>query len=512
MNAKHLDLKTCLAACLFLLLFCAFASAQKKPADEIILRGFEKSFEQGKINEIERPLLDFAIANPGNTKALELLARLRLRQGRNEEARGLYKRVLTLEPNSMTAKIQLARVTLTLGQKEEAREILSGIEPNISVAPPVQLELATALLLVGDFQKALTLIDKLPVKFKNNDALPLLAAIYLESGDREKLNSLIPLMNKTAANPALAAEGAEVLQNAGMNKEAAALLRAALVAAPKGAKILVLLGRLEVFARDFVEARAHLLRAAALEPRSAEVLSAQALLENAAGNTSAAFNLLDKARQIAPDSPVVLADFVLLAMRAGKSREAVQAAKILLEKQPENPEFQYLFGAASLQNGNIGAAQEILESLMLKRPNDSRGCLALGLTLAAQREQFENARKQLNRCLEIDSANFEARYQLGLSYKAQGEIERAVGFLEEVIRQVPNYAPALRDLGALYLQKGAEPKARELLERAVSLSPQDADTHFQLSRLYNQMGESALAKRHLETFQKLRNQGGNSQQ
>ena len=149
---------------------------------------------------------------------------------------------------------------------------------------------------------------------------------------------------------------------------------------------------------------------------------------------------------------------------------------------------------------------------MLKRPNDSRGCLALGLTLAAQREQFENARRQLNHCLEIDSANFEARYQLGLSYKAQGEIERAVGFLEEVIRQVPNYAPALRDLGALYLQKGAEPKARELLERAVSLSPQDADTHFQLSRLYNQMGESALAKRHLETFQKLRNQGGNSQQ
>ena len=138
-------------------------------------------------------------------------------------------------------------------------------------------------------------------------------------------------------------------------------------------------------------------------------------------------------------------------------------------------------------------------------PKHSRGCLALGLTFAAQIDKLEDARKQLNHCLEIDPANFEARYQLAISYKTHGETAKAIEYLEGTIKYVPDYALALRDLGALYLQTGAEAKARVVLEKAVSLDPNDADTHFQLSRLYNLIGESALAKRHMETFQKIKN-------
>jgi tetratricopeptide (TPR) repeat protein len=510
MRLKHFNLKICLAAfCVLLALSCHFASAQ----DDNALKAFEKNLEQGKINEIERPLLNYAIANPNNTKALELLARVRVSQGRLDEAKGLYRRILTLDANLVTAKIAVGRLAYVSGEKEEARKILSGIEQNSSLSPPVQLELAAALFLVGELQKALALTDKLPIRIKNNEALPLVAAIYLETGAARKLSGLIPLMKKaSAANPVSAVRCAEILQNAGMMKDAAELLSSALAAAPNNAKILVSLGRLEVFTREFAEASEHLKRAAALEPRSAEVFSARALLENATGNTNAALESLSQARRLAPDSPIVLADYVVLAMRAGKTQAAVDGAAALVAMQPENPEFQYLFGAASLQNGNLSAAQESLERFVQKRPNDSRGCLALGLTLAAQRDQIENARKQLNHCLEFNPADFEARYQLGLSYKAQGETAKAIEFFEAVVKQAPDYALALRDLGTLYLQTGAESKARALLERAVSINPQDADTHFQLSRLYNQTGENALAKRHLEIFQKLRNQGGNPAQ
>ncbi|HEX8370902.1 MAG TPA: tetratricopeptide repeat protein [Pyrinomonadaceae bacterium] len=514
MSPKHINLKICLAACCLLLaLTCRFASAQNKPTDGNALAAFEKSLEQGKINEIERPLLNYAIANPNNTQALELLARVRVRQGRLEEARGLYQRVLTLNPNLPAVKIAAGRLAYALGRKEEARKLLNEIEPTSSLTPLVQLDLAAALFLAGELQKALALTDKLPIRIKNNEALPLVAAIYLETGEAQKLAGLIPLMKKASVtNPVLAVQCAEILQNAGLMKDAADLLSSALGAAPNNAKILISLGRLEVFAREFAEAREHLKRAAVLESRSAEVLAAQALLENATGNTNRALELLSQARQLAPGSAIVLADYVVLAMRAGKTQAAVDAAATLVTMQPENPEFQYLFGAASLQNGNLSAAQESLERFMQKRPNDSRGCLALGLTLAAQRDQIENARKQLNRCLAINPANFEARYQLGLSYKAQGETAKAIEFFEEAVKQAPDYALVLRDLGALYLQTGAEAKARTLLERAVSLNPKDADTHFQLSRLYNRTGESALAKQHLEIFQKLRNQGGNPAQ
>ncbi|MEP6924749.1 MAG: tetratricopeptide repeat protein [Pyrinomonadaceae bacterium] len=477
------------------------------------LAGFEKSLEQGKFEEIERPLLDYAIAHPNDAKALSLLAELRHRQFRLQEAKGLYQRVLTFDPNSAAAKINLGRITFELGQKDEARQILNGINQTSLVSPLEQLNLARALFLVGEFQKALNSTENLSIKLRNNEALPIIAASNLELGNRQKFDELIPLIKKASAdNQILAAQLAEILQNAGMKHEAVDLLRSALATGTNNVRILVLLGRAEVLTQEIAQARQHLNRAATIEPNSAEILSAQALLENAQGNSAAALALLKKARQYAPNSTTVISDYILTAIRVNQAQNAVDAAKKLLELKPNEPESQYLFGAASLQNGNITSAQQALERFVMERPQDSRGCLALGLTLATQRDRLEAARNQLAHCLEIDPNNFEAKYQLGLSYKTQGETTKAVELLEEVTRLAPNYAAALRDLGALYLQTGAEKQARDALERAVALNSQDADTHFQLSRLYNLTGEMVLAKQHFEMFQKLKNSGAKSVQ
>ncbi|MGI9035809.1 MAG: tetratricopeptide repeat protein [Pyrinomonadaceae bacterium] len=481
-------------------------SAQNKAADNA-LANYEKSIAQGKIADIEKPLLAYAVAHPNDFKPLELLAQIRLQQGRLTEARGLYQRVLVLNPNALDAKINLGQIYYALGQKEDAQQILNGITADSIAAPKTRLELAASLISIGETEKAAKIIETLPPNLKNGDALPLLAVINLEAGNRQKLLNLIPLMKKSAANSSLAIQNAEILQSGGFFTEAAELLRAALASAPKNPNLLARLGRLEVYERNFTQARQHLNRAAAVSPDSAEILSAQALLESSEGKLTTAFDLLSKAREIAPDSAAVLADFVVVAMRSGKARAAVEAAKLLAGERPGDAEPQYLLGAAQLQNNNIAGAQQSLESFTRQRPLDSRGCLALGLTLAAQLDKIEIARRQLNHCLEIDPANFEAKYQLGLSYKAQGDAAPAIRLLEEVVRQKPDYAPALRDLGALYLQTNDEEKARVVLEKSVALAPDDAETHFQLSRLYNLLGNSQLAKQHLEMFQKIKNGG-----
>ena len=108
-----------------------FLAQTKQPENP--LAGFEKSIKQGKIAEVEKPLLSYAVANPNNTKALELLAQIRFRQGRLAEAKGLYQRVLTLAPNEISPKISLARISYSLGQKQEAQTLLN----EISVAPSV---------------------------------------------------------------------------------------------------------------------------------------------------------------------------------------------------------------------------------------------------------------------------------------------------------------------------------------------------------------------------------------
>ncbi|MDQ3710660.1 MAG: tetratricopeptide repeat protein [Acidobacteriota bacterium] len=480
--------------------------AQNKPFDKNAVARFEKSIEQGKIEEIERPLLDFAVANPNNTQVLELLAKVRFRQNRLSEAAALYKRILTLDANSASAKINLAGISYALKQPEESKRMLDGIAETSIFDPAIRLNLAAIFLLIGESQKALETTEKLPLKIKNADALPIIAASYLKLKNERKLRDLLPLMKRaTVTNPVLAARCAEVLQTAGMNREAVDLLRSALVTAPNDYDILIALGTSEIGAKDFVSAKQHLTRAAKLQPRSVKTFFAQALLEEAQGNSLAALESLKQARLLVPSSPEILSQFVITAMRANQTRAAVEAAQILVESKPDEPEYLYLLGAAYLQSNNISEAQRNLQRLMELRPTDSRGCLALGLTRAAQPDQLENARKQLLHCIEIDAGNVEAKYQLGLSYKARGETAKAVEYLEETVKSAPNYTFALRDLGAVYLQSGAESQARVVLEKAVALAPDDADTHFQLSRLYNLIGESALAKKHLEMFQTLKN-------
>ena len=483
-----------------------FVSAQNKPLDKTALARFEKSIEAGKIEEIERPLLDFAVANPNDPQVLELLATVRYRQNRLPEATALYKRILTLDRNSVAAKINLARIFYAAEQPDEAKRLLDDIGESSISNDGLRLNLTAAFLQIGEPRKALETAEKLPLKIKNGDALPVIAASYAELKNDGKLRELLPAMKRAAAvNSSLALQCAAVLESAGMNREAADLLRSALATAPSNFDVLIRLAKFEIGEQDKTSAQKHLSQAAKLQPRSPKLFLVQALFEEAQGNSKNALELLKQARTLAPDSPEILAQLVITAMRANQSRAAVEAAQILAEAEPNTPEYLYLFGAASLQNGNVKQAQTHLQRLMELRPTDSRGCLALGLTLAAQTDQIETARKQLARCIEIDAGNFEAKYQLGLSYKAQGETQKAVEYFEETIKSAPNYAPVLRDLGASYLQSGAETKARVVLEKAVALAPNDADTHFQLSRLYNLIGESALAKKHLETFQTLRN-------
>ncbi|MBC7898909.1 MAG: tetratricopeptide repeat protein [Saprospiraceae bacterium] len=494
-----------LAICILAIPLASFVYPQKTQIDKRAIARYQKSIESGNIEEVERPILDLAVANPANPEVLELLATVRYRQNRVSEASALYRRILTLDPNFSSAKINLARILHNAGQFENSQRMLADVDADSIPSDNLKLNLAAIYLLTGDPRKALETLEKLPLETKNSDALPIIAASYLELKNVKGFRDLIPLMKKASSDPDLAARCAEILQSAGMNGDAVNLLRATLTKVPINYDLLIILGRFETIAKDYASAKAHLDRAAKINPSSAELYFAQALLEEAQGNSYRSLDLLKQARSLAPDSPRILTQFVITAMDANQYRAAVEAAQVLVDAKPDEPEYLYLLGASSLHNGNIAQAELNLQKMVELRPKDSRGCLALGLTFAAQKDKLEKARQQLFHCIEIDPKNIEARYHLGLSYKSQGETGQATKFLVETINLAPDYADALRDLGAVYLQSGSDQKARVVLEKAVALAPNDADIHFQLSRLYNLIGESSLAKTHLEIFQKLRN-------
>lgn len=496
-----------LLSCLLLLGICVSAPAQNSSATNISLARIEMSIERGKLDEAEKPLLEYAIAHPKDTKALALLGRLRYQQGRLEEAQSLYQRVLALDPSLVNAKIILAQIMYGLGQRDPARLLLTEIASASALTPSERFALVRAMVRVGEFQKALVVADQLPPAVKNGPALPLMAAIYQGLGESKKLLTLMPLIRRAAiSNPEVAIQCAAVLQEANLSHEAVGVLRSALAQAPDNSRILILLGQLETRARDFTAARLHLNRAIKGKTDLADALYSLGMLESAEGNHDAAFSNLKQASSLAPHSPMILALFVVSAMRARQPQLAVDAANELVQLKPDDPEVLYLLGAALLQNGSLVSAQNALERYRRLRADDPRGCLALGISMAGQPSQQREARTQFEQCLKLDPKNVESKYQLGLLFKSEGEVKQAIQMFEEVISQSSQHADALRDLGALYLQTGDEAKARAMLERAVALNPEDAETHFLLSRAYSLTGQKTLARQHLDLFEKLKGQ------
>jgi len=486
-----------------ILFFCAcgFVAAQKSVGDKNLLLRFEKSIEQGNYQSVERDLLNYAIANPTDAKAFELLGNLRFAQNRFNEAKSLYQKSLSLDAHSAIARINLATVNFQSGKHVQAASDLDEIADRDVSSDALRLKLAQAFALVGDCQKALSSVEKLGVKIKNADALPVRAGCFLQSGERQKISPLlVSAKNLAKQNPAIVVKFAAVLTDGAMYKESADVLRPVVSAFPQNAEALVLLAKSEIYRKDLANAKIHLNQAAKTNANSPDLLFVRALLESEQGNQAQALDLLGKSLAANPDSTTVLSRFVITAMRANQAGRAFRAAEKLMELKPDEPEFLYLHGAAALQSNNLQTAENSLSRFVELRPQDSLGCLALGLTY-----KLENARRQLKHCVETNPNNFEAKYQLGLSYKTQGETAKAIEYLEATIGDAPDYAPALRDLGAVYLQTGAETKARAVLEKSAAINPNDADTHFQLSRLYSLIKEIDLAKKHLEIFQKLKN-------
>ena len=491
--------------CLILTCFAIWVPGQEIASDKLALSRYDKRIDEGKFSEVETELLNYVIANPKDAVGFALMAKLRLKQGRVNEAKSLSLKALTLNHNLLSAKLSLASAHFQVGETQQSRAVLDSISGSEHFDDSLGLSLAETYFLLGYCSRALKTAEELSVRIRDSEALPIRAACYLESGDEKSLDALILAAKKLAKqNPTVAIKFAEVLSKAARHKETTEILRLVIAASPKNPAALVLLARSEISLKDYPNAKIHLEQAETNQLVSADVLFVRSILEKDLGNIVQSMALLERSLAEDPNNTDALGQLAVTAMRANQSGKAVRAAEKLIALKPENLEALYLYGAASLQNNNLQNAENALGKFLAARPDDSRGCLALGLTFAGQPDKLSIARQRLEKCLTINPANYEAAYQLGLSYKALGETAKAIEYLELTVKLSPDYALALRDLGAVYLQAGGEGKARLVLERAVELNPNDADTHFQLSRLYNLLGASELAKKHLQIFQDLK--------
>src|SRR5687768_8915634 len=125
MSRRYAHLLRLILVCSFLLCVTGLTHSQvNRAAANDTLATIERNIERGKLAEAEGPLFEYAVAHPKDVRALELLAGLRVRQNRLNEAEALYRRVMTIDPTRDVTKIYLAHVVFRSGRQQESRDLL----------------------------------------------------------------------------------------------------------------------------------------------------------------------------------------------------------------------------------------------------------------------------------------------------------------------------------------------------------------------------------------------------
>ena len=81
----------------------------------------------------------------------------------------------------------------------------------------------------------------------------------------------------------------------------------------------------------------------------------------------------------------------------------------------------------------------------------------------------------LQKTLSVNPDDLEARHNLGVTYLAGNEPDRARKQFEEILRRSPDYAPAHKLLGIVYREMGRHQNAIPYLKKFTTLAPNDPD-------------------------------------
>jgi len=99
--------------------------------------------------------------------------------------------------------------------------------------------------------------------------------------------------------------------------------------------------------------------------------------------------------------------------------------------------------------------------------------------------------------LKFDPPDPYSLYYLGRIRLTKGEVEKAIGRFEEVLR-VGNLLDVRRRLAGAYLSVDKVDQAAALLEPAVEAQPEQGDLHYLLGRAYRKKGRDAEARREFQ--------------
>jgi tetratricopeptide (TPR) repeat protein len=114
--------------------------------------------------------------------------------------------------------------------------------------------------------------------------------------------------------------------------------------------------------------------------------------------------------------------------------------------------------------------------------------------LYEEKQDFKKAIEVLEGARQISPQNPDVLYQIGMLHERLGETDKALNYMEEVLRIDPDYANALNFVGYTWADKGINlPEAEAKIKKALSQRPDDAYIRDSIGWVYYKKGEYTQA-------------------
>ena len=170
---------------------------------------------------------------------------------------------------------------------------------------------------------------------------------------------------------------------------------------------------------------------------------------------------------------------------------AIAAFEAAIKLEDPNWEAHYNLGVALLSKGDRTKAMRELQAAIQQKPDSVSSHFALGSVLEDER-RLGDAEEQFRSSLKIDPRFAPGALKLSEVLIAEGKQHAAVDCLEEALKQnpSPDQAGSLKAaLGLAYAENGQGEKGLATLRNLVTAEPNSAEAHFNLGLLSMRKGQ-----------------------
>ncbi|MFZ1991450.1 MAG: tetratricopeptide repeat protein [Alphaproteobacteria bacterium] len=450
------------------------------------------------LDDAEKEALQSLRLKPQNPPAIGLLAGLRVKQGRADEALALLADGIKANPND--AGLQLTKITI-LDQQGQHAQAIDALADLVKANPKTQqyrLDLVRRLVADRDLSKAEQLLRE---------------GATLNSSDPTAELTLVEFLKQykgiAAAEQELAARAqsapkeltyqfalADLEFTNGQKEQARQILQSLVDRHDEdatGLKARVALARFAVSDGKIAEAQDLATKVIKSDAANGDALLLRAAIRLSQSDYTGSIADIRIVLRDAPDSKPAMALLARAYQASGETDLANEAFQRALDESPEDTALRTEYASALMQSGQAAEADRQLALALQQSPGSASALLArAGLLIAEHR--LADAQAIADQLAATPASQNLAHSLSGRILTAEGKLEDAVNEFTTALASEPGSVGLVADLAFAYMRAGHPDLAETEVRALVAAKPNDADASRLLGKICASVGKPQDAK------------------